>query len=49
MSGPASIIGAEALARWLHPDGVRSAGVFFEAVEELGLVDELTDPACSSS
>ena len=38
-----AIIGAEALARWLHPDGIRSAGVFFDAVEELGLVDELTD------
>ncbi|MEL6985040.1 MAG: EAL domain-containing protein, partial [Actinomycetota bacterium] len=28
--------------RWIHPDGVRVAGAFFEVVEELGLVDQLT-------
>ena len=30
------IVGAEALARWEHPEGVRSAGSFIEAIEESG-------------
>jgi len=30
------IVGAEALARWEHPDGVRSAAAFIDAIEESG-------------
>ncbi|MEM9562860.1 MAG: EAL domain-containing protein [Actinomycetota bacterium] len=38
-----AIVGAEALVRWIHPDGIRSAGSFIDVVEDLRLVDELTD------
>jgi len=38
-----AVIGAESLVRWIHPDGIRVAGSFFEVVEELGLVDQLTN------
>lgn len=41
--GSGHIIGAESLVRWLHPDGIRVAGTFFEVVEELGLVDQLSN------
>ncbi len=38
-----AVIGAESLVRWIHPEGVRVAGSFFEVIEELGLVDQLTN------
>lgn len=38
-----AIVGAEALIRWIRPDGVRVAGTFFDVIDELGLVDEVTD------
>jgi diguanylate cyclase (GGDEF)-like protein len=38
-----AIIGAEALIRWIRPDGVRVAGTFFDVIDELGMVDEVTD------
>lgn len=32
-----AVIGAESLARWEHPDGVRSAATFVAAIEESGM------------
>ncbi len=37
------IIGAEALARWDHPSGVRSAGAFIDVLTEYALLDDLTE------
>lgn len=39
--GTGAIIGAEALARWEHPEGVRSAGTFILAIEEAGMAPTL--------
>jgi len=36
-----AIVGGEALARWEHPDGLRSAASFIELATEVGLVDDL--------
>lgn len=38
-----AIVGAEALIRWVRPDGVRVAGSFFDVIDELGLIDDVTD------
>jgi len=40
-----AIVGGEALARWEHADGVRSAASFIELVAEIGLIDELNKSA----
>jgi len=37
------IIGAEALARWEHDDGVRSAASFIDVMTDRGLLQQLTD------
>ncbi len=37
------MVAAEALIRWEHPGGVRSAGVFIGLAAELGLVEAITD------
>ncbi len=42
------ITGAEALARWVHPDGVRNAGSFMHTVERSGLLDDLTNTVVKS-
>jgi diguanylate cyclase (GGDEF)-like protein len=36
------ITGAEALARWIHPDGVRLAGDFIPEMEQLGMFREMS-------
>lgn len=38
-----AIIGAEALARWEHPKGVRTAASFIETLSDLGLVDRMSE------
>lgn len=42
------INGAEALARWVHTDGVRNAGSFMHTVERSGLLDDLTTAVVES-
>ena len=37
------VIGAEALARWEHPDGVRSAAAFIDVMASRGLLHALTE------
>ncbi len=43
------IIGAEALARWDHESGVRSAGAFLDVLTEQALLNELTERTFASS
>ncbi|MEM7285727.1 MAG: EAL domain-containing protein [Actinomycetota bacterium] len=35
-------VGAEALSRWLHPDGQRSAGAYMDLASELGLEADIS-------
>jgi len=37
------IVAAEALARWEHPDGVRTAASFIELLSEIGMMGEFTE------
>lgn len=39
--GDGSIVGAEALARWEHSTGVRSASAFIDALVDVGLLERL--------
>jgi diguanylate cyclase (GGDEF)-like protein len=43
------IMGAEVLARWLHPDGMRAAGLFIEGVERHRLFAELSRAIASGT
>jgi diguanylate cyclase (GGDEF)-like protein len=43
------LVGAESLARWLHHDGVRSAGSFMALAEEVGLELTLSDAMVNQS
>ena len=43
-----SIVGAEALLRWSHPDGVRMPATFLQRAEETGLIVEIGEWVVSS-
>jgi diguanylate cyclase (GGDEF)-like protein len=42
-AGSGTIVGAEALLRWQHPDGTKLPGAFLQRAEETGLIVEIGD------
>lgn len=38
-----AIVGAESLARWEHPNGVRTAATFIDVLADVGLIDRMSE------